>query len=371
MYFLPLLFAIGTLLSVVAAADEARAIFSGSSRRPFPWTPSKARTHALEINDARFGPVNISYFVINNQAIVDGDVIYGSVEHLLSVFVNPKGILASGLRPLAKRAHSITRYFSTTKPWPNAKISYKYASAATEGRLRPTVDEAISRWRRRAPYLQFLQLSNNESDVAGVVTFWDELCSGCSSHLGFTSQAGGGGMRVNLQSGCAGTWDACGPDIAVHEIGHLLGTSLSFFSGSSIDSRLSGLHHEHQRADRNSFVQFNCTALDPRCPDGSSLASGQTCCDVTAPKLAPHIPPGCCAMIHNFDIHRGIAFDASGAYDVNSVMHYEPGAFALPGHTTLVPSAVSRTALRPHLPSDPSDGDVERICQLYPGPCAH
>ena len=133
----------------------------------------------------------------------------------------------------------------------------------------------------------------------------------------------------------------------------------------------SGLHHEHQRADRNSFVQFKCEALDPQCPAGSSLASGQTCCDMADQKLASSIPPGCCSMVYNFDIQTGLAYDASGSYDTNSIMHYEPGAFALPGQATLVATSGSGAALRSHLPGEPSDGDVERICQLYPGACEH
>ena len=217
--------AVSLLLSPVFTIASPRAILPGSSSRSFPWIPSKTHALVTQINDSVFGLANISYFVVGDQVIVDGDVIYGSVEKLLAAVVKPKGTHTPGLRLLPKRAHSITRMLSPTKPWPNAKISYKYASPATEARLKPTVDEAMLRWRRKAPYLQFLRQPSSEKDVDGVVTFWDAPCTGCNSHLGFTTSPGEGGMRVNLQSGCEGTWDTCTPDIAVHEIGHLLGTS--------------------------------------------------------------------------------------------------------------------------------------------------
>ncbi|MEQ8769673.1 MAG: M12 family metallopeptidase [Phycisphaerales bacterium] len=76
-------------------------------------------------------------------------------------------------------------------------------------------------------------------------------------------------------------WDSLG--VILHEFGHTM-----------------SLYHEHQRFDRDDFIQFNATAVEP----------------------------GSLSQFQKIDYDPGMV----GPYDYGSVMHYSQFAFALPGN---------------------------------------
>ena len=122
-----------------------------------------------------------------------------------------------------------------------------------------------------------------------------------------------------------------------------------------------GLYHEHQRFDRESFVHYDCRKLNPACPSGTTMPVGKTCCD-------SGIPPGCCSKAGNFNILSGPSFDASGSYDIHSIMQYRANAFATPRTNTLTPAAPG-IVVPPTNPSAIDSTDANRICRLYSAKC--
>jgi len=122
-----------------------------------------------------------------------------------------------------------------------------------------------------------------------------------------------------------------------------------------------GLYHEHQRFDRESFVHYHCENLDPACPVGTTMPVGMTCCD-------SGIPPGCCTKAGNFNILSGPSFDASGSYDVKSIMQYLASGFAITGTDTLTPAAPG-IVIPTTNPSAIDSMDANRICKIYSAKC--
>lgn len=268
----------------------------------------------LEIYDNYYGLRNVSYTTTSNGlAVIDGDVIYGTLEDLLaheSCLFDPGEIN--------------TNAFSVRTAWPGANILYKFDSHDTAIAIGNAVSTAISRWKSVASYLTFTELPDSTTAMNGIVTI-SSVCgaNSCSASIGFSNNP----LFINL---CAA---GCGPDQATHEFGHVL-----------------GLIHEHQRPDREAFVHYHCENLDTNCP---FLPPGKDCC-------TPE--PGCCVQAHNFDVISGD--DNGGFYDINSIMHYGQNFFAKAGFNTLTPANPS-IAFPPSIPGNPSTGDANRICKIY------
>jgi len=108
-------------------------------------------------------------------------------------------------------------------------------------------------------------------------------------------------------------------------------------------------------------VHYQCANVNPKCPSGSSMPAGKTCCDTG-------LPTGCCSSVGNFNIRTSTSYDSSGPYDVTSIMQYSSVAFAIPGTNTLTP-AVAGVVIPSSNPSTPSARDYDRICKLYKGSC--
>jgi hypothetical protein len=177
-----------------------------------PIYPVNKTLTTVTISDDNYGTRNVSYFVTSNGlAIIDGDVVYGTVQDLLQHTIeNSTAGNANG-----KRA------FSASNVWPSPVITYKYDSDDSERQLSSIVNEAIRRWNVGAPYLTFTRASPNGPDpVDGVVTISVGDCDGCHAAIvGFTPT---GSLAMNLQQHCSdGT---CTPDEATHEFGHVIGT---------------------------------------------------------------------------------------------------------------------------------------------------
>ena len=164
----------------------------------------------LSIRDAKYGSRDVSYFVVEDMAIIDGDVIYGSVEQLRAQDVRRNPQVEES------RAFSVL----SSGAWPSATITYRYESDATATALIPIVDAAIARWRATAPYLTFTRLTPNSAAAAnGVTTIKATECGGCNSHVGFANAP----RTMNLQQSCPSSPGWCGVNEATHEFGHLLG----------------------------------------------------------------------------------------------------------------------------------------------------
>jgi hypothetical protein len=168
-------------------------------------------TTLILIKDSVYGTRNVSYWATDSGlAIIDGDVVYGTLENLLSHSV-------TGPRNTSKRAHSVTG----AQAWPSATVTYKFDSAATETVLGAIVNGAIANWLAVAPYLTFTKVANTAVGQNGVVTIVGPDCSGCNSAIGFSNIP----LVMNLQQACPAdpTSGSCTVVEATHEFGHLLG----------------------------------------------------------------------------------------------------------------------------------------------------
>ncbi|KAL9615548.1 MAG: hypothetical protein Q9167_000061 [Letrouitia subvulpina] len=274
----------------------------------------------IKINDPLFGDRQVSYFVTsNNLAVIDGDVIYGPVSSLLAH--------RSGAKTKGKRA------FSGTPTWPNAEVKYRYDSASTASKIQNLVNDAISDWQSAAPWLRFTRLPDSATWSNGILTITSNDCDGCHATLGYSANEA---LHMNLGTNAA-CGDSCGGPVALHEFGHVL-----------------GLHHEHQRPDREAHVQYHCENLAPLCQNGKFMKQNTNCCN--------NVEPECCKHVSDFGFIADASLDWSGAYDINSLMHYPGSLFALAGTNTLtssnpaVPVPVSNAA-------SVSPLDLERVCK--------
>lgn len=274
----------------------------------------------FKINDPLFGDRQVSYFVTsNNLAVIDGDVVYGPISSLLAH--------GSGAKTKRKRA------FSGTPTWPNAEVKYRYDSASTASKIQNLVNDAINDWQGAAPWLRFTRLPDSTTWSNGILTITSNDCDGCWATLGYSPNEP---LHMNLGTNAA-CGDGCGGPVALHEFGHVL-----------------GLHHEHQRPDREAHVQYHCENLAPLCQNGRFMKKNTNCCN--------NLEPECCKHVSDFGFIADASLDWSGAYDINSLMHYPAGLFALAGTNTLtssdpaVPVPVSNAA-------SVSPLDLERVCK--------
>ena len=178
-----------------------------------PIYPVNKTLSTVTIHDDFYGTRNVSYWVTsNNLAIIDGDVVYGTLQDLLDHTIKTP---TTGISK-AKRA------FSAPNVWQAPIVIYKYDSDDTERRISSIVNEAIQRWNVGAPYIAFTATSPNGADHRdGVLTINATDCNGCQASIGFSASSGA--MSMNLQQDCNKTGLHCGPDEATHEFGHVLG----------------------------------------------------------------------------------------------------------------------------------------------------
>jgi len=308
---------------------------------------------AITIRHPDYGVRNVTYFVVDGDAIIDGDVHFGPVEELLAYSVpadtNPEDDNDEDY--LDRRALS---YLPSSKSWPRGVWKYTYDSDDTETLLKTVVKQGILRWKQRAPYFTFVKVKKN-ARTKGIVTISAKPGS-CHATVGFK----GSDENMNLNLAQPG----CGPNQATHEIGHSLGKSSSTVLAFARTHIAQGYFHEHQRPDREQTVHFNCAAMKPLCPEKASLPRGKTCCD------GP-FKNGCCKKISNFNVVTDVArkqIDATGSYDTKSVMHYVATAFAIPGKQTLVAARQGVEVPTQHN-GVPSEEDITRLCKMYPTQC--
>jgi hypothetical protein len=174
-----------------------------------PIYPTNKTFEVMTIFDEIYGLRNVSYWITSTGlAVIDGDVVYGTEEELLSKEFNETALIVE------KRA------FSAPSIWPAATITFRYNSDAAETAVSAVVNAAIAVWTTAAPYLTFTQLANSDALIPGVLTISADDCDGCHADLGFDATRA---RTMNLQQTCSSSPGICGVDEAVHEFGHLLG----------------------------------------------------------------------------------------------------------------------------------------------------
>lgn len=200
-------------------------------------------------------------------------------------------------RPASVSAPSFT-------PWPGGRVPIEFAGSVTDAN-RETVLSACAIWSKRAATSCVARTT--ESPFLRVTT----ESGGCYSTIG--AYAGREPARMNLDTNC---W---GQKTVLHELGHVF-----------------GLHHEHQRPDRDTYVWIDTSAVNPADQGAFTTLTG-----------AP----------------------TRGAYDFLSVMHYHDFAFAAtPLTRTILPKPGFEWYTYSLGSSDfPSPGDGDAVQAIYGG----
>ncbi|ETW00473.1 hypothetical protein H310_07090 [Aphanomyces invadans] len=212
--------------------------------------------------------------------------------------------------------------------WPKGQICYKIDGAVNVS----AVKSALAHWEASTP-LRFFSCQDDRHDSC-CAPCGDYLHfqngSGCFSSVGYIpGLCGSGGQPLVLAS-------SCGVGNIIHEIGHAV-----------------GLVHEHQRADRDSFVKIYPGNIDPL--------------------YLPDFDKGKLGGLTVFGaIDDGTGNDVAYAYDYDSVMHYGLHDFSINNLQTLLPITPTgriredcfyRVGQRKGL----SVGDIQMVQGLYQG----
>ncbi|KAF2676408.1 zincin [Lentithecium fluviatile CBS 122367] len=254
----------------------------------------------------------VSYFTsVNDKAIIHGDVIFGSEADILAAAVNNTD------ENVTKRAYSIWPWEFSRK-WPLGMILYQYEDATTAAGRGPKFEAAIKRWTNMLPFLSFVKYPDGDVNQPGVLMVRAIEDSTTYSYIGYVPYP-----EVQLGR----------PDLPetdywyTHSIGHTL-----------------GLMHEHQRPDRDAYLTLDCSKV-ARNANGDTPVCGDSC-----------VGTGCYFNILNF------GEDWSGTYDIESIMHFNPGDFA---------KDLNDPPLKPIDPivfGDrvfPTVTDANRVCDIY------
>lgn len=135
-------------------------------------------TYLANISD-EFGTREVAYWITDDGlAVVEGDIVYGTVEDLLKCQVSNATIQTKETAAIVPRA-----FLEPSSAWPNANIIYKYNSDATERKLTAQVIAAIVEWKTVATYLRFNRRPNSDDDGDGVLTM-TSVGSTCHSSVG-------------------------------------------------------------------------------------------------------------------------------------------------------------------------------------------
>ena len=143
----------------------------------------------------------LTYFEANGMAIVNGDVIYSSVEEMRKA--------TTGRKRAFSRFRSESQFL-----WTGGKIHYKWQSEDAKGAGRLDAwTEATGRWTNMLSFLEFIEHPPSNQLVDDIVTLVPTVGQrGCFSPIGKADSAATNQIMLDDNCGGAGTY--------THELGH-------------------------------------------------------------------------------------------------------------------------------------------------------
>jgi len=247
---------------------------------------------AVRLPDAEFGrtvvmgpegPMVVTYRIIDDRALVDGDIDIGPVAELPDFDAEQLEQITRSIE--AGEEVELPRAFTPVplwgQAWPNGNVYY-LAPDVGAATIDAKIEDAIDTIEAETD-INFIEISPALAPYINHVYFTPSFSTpqNVASSEGIGRQGGSQFIRISLlnviSSNLAGS-STLSEGLFIHELGHAI-----------------GLHHEHQRLDRDDYV----TVLD-------------IC-----------IEPG---YEHNFEKRPGFMV---GPYDGTSIMHYGINVFAL------------------------------------------
>lgn len=260
-----------------------------ASSRAAPAQPGSAALYL----PGRSEPQVVRFLVDRGEAVMGGDIRLGPVERLLQSYAAP------GARGGMSGVQGIVTIDGDSRLWDGGVIPYEIDGAVNNG-VRGEIAAAISELDQRT---RLTIRPRTPMDRDYIVFNTQNSPDACDSYLG--KSGGAQPVRVN----------GCGRSEIMHEILHA-----------------AGFDHEHQRADRDSFVTI----------------------------LWENVEPGNRTWLERIDQDR----TPRSAYDHHSIMHYRSQAFSRNGRPTIV-SRVPGVDVRGV--ENLSLSDIQAIDRVYAG----
>lgn len=269
---------------------------------------------------------------IDGELVIEGDIIVMPDD----IWCDDERSADSGLgvvREAVKRQ-------GANYQWPNGIVPYAFDSTFSAAADQADAVAAMQDWEAAVPTLHFVPQTTEAAHIKFVKG------SVCQAVVGHHSA----GQKITLAPGCLGP----GNFRVHHEIGHAL-----------------GLYHQQTRKDRDLFVAINWGNIIG-CPSTATQAShcGTTVCTPNPAACgctAAEVSSGKCDDFTNFQNDN--ARSDLGAYDYDSVMHYEVNAFNKAGAGNTIQVLQNDASGNPfpigqrsHL----SEGDILAMRAMYP-----